>query len=132
MYYIAYGSNLNFKLMRSRCPRARPVFYLNGVRVNKLSGWSLSFNRYANIIKNNNGFVSIGLWKITKHCEKKLDIYENFPILYSKIYFKYYSIKAMTYVMNSNKLLKPSSTYLKLIYQGYKDFNLNPSYLKNI
>ena len=132
MYYIAYGSNLNFKLMRSRCPRARPVFYLNGVRVNKLSGWSLSFNRYANIIKNNNGFVSIGLWKITKHCEKELDIYENFPILYSKIYFKYYSIKAMTYVMNSNKLLKPSNTYLKLIYQGYKDFNLNPGYLKNI
>ena len=132
MYYIAYGSNLNFKLMRSRCPRARPVFYLNGVRVNKLSGWSLSFNRYANIIKNNNGFVSIGLWKITKHCEKKLDIYENFPNLYSKIYFKYYSIKAMTYVMNSNKLLKPSNTYLKLIYQGYKDFNLNPGYLKNI
>ncbi len=132
MYYIAYGSNLNFKLMRSRCPRARPVFYLNGVRVNKLSGWSLSFNRYANIIKNNNSFVPIGLWKITKHCEKELDIYENFPILYSKIYFKYYSIKAMTYVMNSNKLLKPSNTYLKLIYQGYKDFNLNPGYLKNI
>ena len=132
MYYIAYGSNLNFKLMRSRCPRARPVFYLNGVRVNKLSGWSLSFNRYANIIKNNNSFVPIGLWKITKHCEKELDIYENFPILYSKIYFKYYSIKAMTYVMNSNKLLKPSNTYLKLIYQGYKDFNLDHSYLKNI
>ena len=132
MYYIAYGSNLNFKLMRSRCPGARPVFYLNGVRVNKLSGWSLSFNRYANIIKNNNCFVPIGLWKITKHCEKELDIYENFPILYSKIYFKYYSIKAMTYVMNSNKLLKPSNTYLKLIYQGYKDFNLDPGYLKNI
>ena len=132
MYYIAYGSNLNFKLMRSRCPRARPVFYLNGVRVNKLSGWSLSFNRYANIIRNNNDFVPIGLWKITKLCEKELDIYENFPILYSKIYFKYYSIKAMTYVMNSNKLLKPSNTYLKLIYQGYKDFNLNPGYLKNI
>ena len=132
MYYIAYGSNLNFKLMRSRCPRARPVFYLNGVRVNKLSGWSLSFNRYANIIKDKNSFVPIGLWKITKHCEKELDIYENFPILYSKIYFKYYSIKAMTYVMNSNKLLKPSNTYLKLIYEGYKDFNLNPGYLKNI
>ena len=50
MYYIAYGSNLNFKLMRSRCPRAKPVFYLNGIRVNKLFGWKLVFNRYANII----------------------------------------------------------------------------------
>ena len=89
MYYIAYGSNLNFKLMRSRCPRAKPVFYLNGFRVNKLFGWKLVFNRYANIIKDNKSFVPIGLWKITKNCEKELDIYENFPMLYSKIYLKY-------------------------------------------
>ena len=83
MYYIAYGSNLNFKLMRSRCPRAKPVFYLNGIRVNKLFGWKLVFNRYANIIKDNKSFVPIGLWKITKHCEKELDVYEDFPKLYS-------------------------------------------------
>ena len=132
MYYIAYGSNLNFKLMNSRCPRAKPVFYVNDHRVNKLFGWRLSFNRYANIIKDKNSFVPIGLWKITKHCEKELDIYENFPMLYSKIYLKYKSIKTMTYVMNSNKLLKPSNTYLKLIYQGYEDFNLDLIHLKNI
>ena len=132
MYYIAYGSNLNIKLMNSRCPRAKPLFYLNGLRVNKLFGWKLSFNRYANIIKDKNSFVPIGLWKITKHCEKELDIYENFPILYSKFFFKYNSINTMTYVMNSNRLLKPSKTYLKLIFQGYKDFNLNLNHLKNI
>ena len=132
MYYIAYGSNLNFKLMNSRCPRAKPVFYLNEIRVNKLFEWRLSFNRYANIIKDKNSFVPIGLWKITKHCEKELDIYENFPMLYSKINLKYKSIKTMTYVMNSNKLLKPSNAYLKLIYQGYKDFNLDFNHLKNI
>ena len=132
MYYIAYGSNLNIKLMNSRCPRAKPLFYLNGLRVNKLFGWKLSFNRYANIIKDKNSFVPIGLWKITKHCERELDIYENFPILYSKIYLKYNSINTMTYVMNSNRLLKPSKTYLKLIFQGYKDFNLDLNHLKNI
>ena len=132
MYYIAYGSNLNFKLMRSRCPRAKPVFYLNGIRVNKLFGWKLVFNRYANIIKDNKSFVPIGLWKITKYCEKELDVYEDFPKLYSKIYFKYNSIKTMTYIMNSNKLLKPSNTYMKLIYQGYKDFGLELDHLKNI
>ena len=53
-------------------------------------------------------------------------------MLYSKIYLQYKSIKTMTYVMNSNKLLKPSNTYLKLIYQGYKDFNLDLNHLKNI
>ena len=88
MYYVAYGSNLNIKLMKLRCPRAKPLFYLNGLRVNKLFGWKLSFNRYANIIKDKNSFVPIGLWKITKHFEKELNIYENFPILYSKIYLK--------------------------------------------
>ena len=118
--------------MISRCPRAKPVFLLNGLRVNKLFGWRLVFNRYANIIKDNNSFVPIGLWKITKHCEKELDVYENFPNLYSKIYLNYYSIKTMTYIMNSNKLLKPSKTYMKLIYQVYKDFNLNIRDLKNI
>ena len=132
MYYIAYGSNLNIKLMNSRCPRAKPLFYLNGLRVNKLFGWKLSFNKYANIVKDKNSFVPIGLWKITKHCEKQLDVYENFPILYSKIFLKYNSINTMTYVMNSNRLLKPSKTYLKLIFQGYKDFNLDLNHLKNI
>ena len=34
--------------------------------------------------------------------------------------------------MNSNKLLKPSNTYMKLIYQGYKDFGLEFDHLKNI
>ena len=118
--------------MRSRCPRAKPVFYLNELRVNKLFGWKLVFNRYANIINDNTSFVPIGLWKITKHCEKELDLYEDFPKLYSKIYFKYNSIKTMTYIMNSNKLLKPSNTYMKLIYQGYKDFGLELDHLKNI
>ena len=132
MYYIAYGSNLNFKLMRSRCPKAKPVFYLNGLRINKLFGWKLVFNRYANIIKDNKSFVPIGLWRITKLCEKELDVYEDFPNLYSKIYLKYNSIKTMIYIMNSNKLLRPSDNYMKLIYQGYKDFGLEPDHLKNI
>ena len=132
MYYIAYGSNLNFKLMRSRCPKAKPVFYLNGLRINKLFGWKLVFNRYANIIKDNKSFVPIGLWRITKHCEKELDVYEDFPNLYSKIYLKYNSVKTMIYIMNSNKLLRPSDNYMKLIYQGYKDFGLEPNHLKNI
>ena len=132
MYYIAYGSNLNFKLMKSRCPRAKPLFHLNGFRVNKLFGWKLVFNRYANIIKDNKSFVPIGLWRITKLCEKELDVYEDFPNLYSKIYLKYNSVKTMIYIMNSNKLLRPSDNYMKLIYQGYKDFGLEPDYLKNI
>ena len=71
--------------------------------------------RAADIEIKKNSIVPGGLFEISKSDEKKLDIYENFPMLYSKIYLKYKSIKTMTYVMNSNKLLKPSNTYLKLI-----------------
>ena len=130
MYYIAYGSNLNFKLMKSRCPRAKPIFYLNGFRVNKLFGWKLVFNRYANIIKDNKTFVPIGLWKITKHCEIELDVYEDFPKLYRKYYFSYYGKKVMTYTMVKKTSFKfPTERYLNIVKRGYKDCNLDKKIL---
>ena len=66
MYYIAYGSNLNLKKMKQRCPKAEPVFHLFGKKVNKLKNWKLVFNEYANIIQCKNSFVPIGLWNISQ------------------------------------------------------------------
>ena len=103
MYYIAYGSNLNFKKMKQRCPNAIPVFELNGRRVNKLQNWKLVFNKYASIIPCKRSFVPIGLWKISKKCEKNLDQYEDYPNLYLKKYIKLFSIKAMVYIMTDRK-----------------------------
>ena len=98
-FYIAYGSNLNIKKMKLRCPNAKPLFKINGISIKTLGGWELNFNRYANIIRKKNGCVPIGFYEITKICEKKLDIYEGYPFLYTKIYLNVNSVLAMTYVM---------------------------------
>ena len=129
MYYLAYGSNLNFKNMKKRCPKARPVHQLFGKRINRLENWKLVFNTYANIIPCKNSFVPIGLWKITRQCEKKLDLYEDFPNLYLKKYIEMFSIKAMVYIMRKRKLKQPSTSYLKEIEKGYIDFGLDHNYL---
>ena len=67
-----------------------------------------------------------GLFKISKSDEKKLDVYEDFPILYKKHYFYYYGKKVMTYTMVKKTLFKfPTERYLNIVKQGYKDCDLD-------
>ena len=130
-FYIAYGSNLNIKKMKLRCPNAKPLFKINGISIKTLGGWELNFNRYANITRKKNGCVPIGFYEITKICEKKLDIYEGYPFLYTKIYLNVNSVLAMTYVMKKNGIRKPSMKYFSEIETGYENFGLDKKYLKN-
>ena len=61
----------------------------------------------------------------------KLDIYEDFPILYKKIYFNHDSQKIMAYSMVKKSLfIYPSKRYLDVIKQGYKDCKLDIKYLE--
>ena len=70
------------------------------------------------------------LFEISKSDERKLDIYEDFPILYTKMYFKYYKKKVMTYIMNKKtKFRYPTEKYLNIVKQGYKDCKLDKKYL---
>ena len=63
---------------------------------------------------------------ISKCAEKRLDIYEEYPTLYKKIYFKYKGKKVMTYTMvRKTKLVPPTTRYLNIVRQGYKDCKLN-------
>ena len=72
-----------------------------------------------------------GLYEISKSDEKKLDIYEDFPILYKKIYFDNDSQKIMAYSMVKKSLfIYPSKRYLDVIKQGYKDCKLDIKYLE--
>ena len=62
--------------------------------------------------------------------KKKLDVYEDFPILYKKYYFYYYDKKVMTYIMaNKEPFRYPTEHYLNVIKQGYKDCKLNKKYI---
>ena len=72
-----------------------------------------------------------GSSEISKSDEKKLDIYEDFPILYKKIYFDNDSQKIMAYSMVKKSLfIYPSKRYLDVIKQGYKDCKLDIKYLE--
>ena len=127
MLYFAYGSNLNHFQMKRRC---KDSLFLKKF---ELKGYKLNFRskyRAADIEKKKNSIVPGGLFEISKSDEKKLDIYEDFPILYRKIYFNHYNKKIMTYIMNKKtKFRYPTERYLNVIRQGYKDCKLDKSYL---
>ena len=59
--------------------------------------------------------------KFLKVMKKKLDVYEEFPILYiENIIFLYYGKKVMTYTMVKKSPFKfPTEKYLNTVKRGY-------------
>ena len=127
MLYFAYGSNLNHFQMKRRCKDS--VF----IKKIKLKDFKLTFRskyRAADIEPKKNSIVEGGLFKISQRDEKKLDVYEDYPILYKKYYFSYYGKKVMTYIMTKKTSFKfPTERYLNIVKKGYKDCNLDKKYL---
>ena len=128
MLYFAYGSNLNLFQMKRRCKDS--VF----LKKYELKGYRLNFRskyRAADIEKSKNSLVPGALFEISKSDEKKLDVYEDYPILYKKLYFTYYSKTVMTYIMvNKTEFRYPTERYLNVVKRGYKDCKLDTKYLK--
>ena len=86
---------------------------------------------YADIEPKKNSIVQGALFIISKIDEKKLDVYEDYPIVYKKYYFTYYGKKIMTYTMVKKTLFTyPTKRYLDIIKKGYKDCNLDYHILK--
>ena len=128
MLYFAYGSNLNLFQMKRRCKDS--VF----IKKYELQGYRLIFRskyRAADIEPKKNSIVPGALFDISKSDEKKLDVYEDFPVLYKKLYFSYYNKKVMTYIMvNKTEFRYPTERYLNVVKRGYKDCKLDMKYLK--
>ena len=125
MLYFAYGSNLHHLQMKRRC---KDSIFLKKIN---LKDFRLTFrNMYADIEPKKNSIVQGALFKISKIDEKKLDVYEDYPIVYKKYYFTYYGKKVMTYTMTKKTLFTyPTKRYLDIIKKGYKDCNLDYKYL---
>ena len=127
MLYFAYGSNLNHFQMKRRCKDS------TFIKKFKLKGYKLNFRskyRAADIERKKNSIVPGALFDISKSDEKKLDLYEDFPILYKKTYFYYHNQKVMTYIMNKKTQFRyPTERYLNIVKRGYKDCGLEMSYL---
>ena len=129
MLYFAYGSNLNHFQMKRRC---KDSVFLKKIN---LSNFKLTFRskyKAADIESKKNSIVPGALFEISKSDEKKLDFYEDHPILYKKYYFTYYGKKVMTYEMVKKTLFAyPTERYLNVVKSGYKDCCLDISYLIN-
>jgi|TARA_B110000914_G_scaffold203712_1_gene197569 gamma-glutamylcyclotransferase (GGCT)/AIG2-like uncharacterized protein YtfP len=127
MLYFAYGSNLHHFQMKKRC---KDSLFLKKF---SLKNFRLTFRskyRAADIELKKNSIVQGALFKISKSDEKKLDIYEDYPILYKKYYFTYYGKKVMTYTMTKKTLFTfPTERYLNVVKRGYKDCDLDKKQL---
>ena len=128
MLYFAYGSNLNHFQMKRRC---KDSIFLKKINLKNFKLTFRSKYRAADIEKKRNSIVPGAIFEISKSDEKKLDIYEDYPILYRKYFFKYYGKKIMTYTMVKKTQFRfPSERYLNIVKKGYKDCNLNIKFLK--
>ena len=127
MLYFAYGSNLNHLQMKKRC---KDSVYLKKIN---LKDYKLTFRskyRAADIEPKKNSIVPGALFEISKSDEKKLDVYEDYPALYKKYYFTYFSKKVMTYTMVKKSAFKfPTERYLNVVKRGYKDCGLDKKFL---
>ena len=123
IYYFAYGSNLHHFQMKRRCPNCQFIKKMT------LKNYDLKFrSKYgAEDIQRKKGKKVYGaLYIISKTAERRLDIYEEYPILYKKKFFKYQGKKVMTYIMpKKTKLVPPTKRYINIIRQGYEDCNIN-------
>ena len=129
-YYIAYGSNLNIRQMRHRCPGAVPV------GVGYLKGWELFYagsktGNYATIRKKKGKIVPVGVWKVSDDNIEALDRYEGYPGFYYKDHLlvhmvtQEHDLRGLVYIMNPlAKAGIPSPGYVAVCREGYRDFGI--------
>ena len=114
--------------MKRRCKDSKFLKKIN------LKDFRLTFRskyRAADIEFKKNSIVPGGLFEISKSDERKLDVYEDYPSLYKKMYFTYYGKKIMTYTMTKKtKFMFPTERYLNVVKRGYRDCKLSNKFLQ--
>ena len=138
-YYIAYGSNLNIRQMRIRCPHARVI----GTAV--INDYELLFKgsrtgAYLTIEPKEESEVPVAVWEVTESDEAALDRYEGYPVFYYKKEMeldikgirtgKIRRRKCFVYIMHEErKIGVPSLSYVSTCLQGYISFGFDEHYL---
>ena len=135
-YYLAYGSNLNVRQMRFRCPTAL-VVGKSVIKDYRLLFKGSKTGSYLTIEKAKGYEVPVAVWKVDEACEESLDRYEGYPSFYYKkeIEIDFKSIKkglprhskAFVYIMHEERELGiPSRGYVEVCLEGYRTFGFNP------
>ena len=133
--YIAYGSNLNVKQMKIRCPRARII------GTSEIPDYQLIFRgsktgSYLTIEPKEGSNVPVAVWEVTKFDEASLDLYEGFPKFYYKEQmnlpvkaFNNFEVQekgVFVYIMHENRPLGiPSRSYIMTCLEGYATFGFD-------
>lgn len=139
-YYIAYGSNLNVKQMKVRCPLAQIV------GTSTIEDYELLFKGsktgfYLTIEKKNGSKVPVAVWKVTPSDELALDRYEGFPNFYYKKEMtlpikgiksgEIRNRKVFVYIMHEDRPLGlPNASYISTCIEGYRNFGFDENLLK--
>lgn len=130
MYYFAYGSNLNRKQMRERCPNSKPKFTatLHHYRL-VFVGWSRQWRGGVASIRPFRGEKVRGaIYEVSEECLKRLDRYEGSDYRRLNVIVNNEDnepIEAVTYIRSGQaEETKPSPGYLAIIQQGYKEWRL--------
>lgn len=140
-YYIAYGSNLNIRQMRYRCPGAL-VVGTGFIKDYELLFKGSKTGSYLTIEEKKGSSVPVAIWKVDEYHEKALDRYEGYPTFYYKkeIEIDFISLKrklphhakAFVYIMHEDRHLGvPSIEYVRVCLEGYKTFGFSPKYIED-
>ncbi len=113
IYYFAYGSNLDQKQMKSRCPS----YKLIGKYV--LKNYKLAYTIFskkrncgcADIIESVNDEVWGLLYQITKDDLEKLDLYEGHPVNYKRFTVRVQDINGKTIEAQSYEVVNKKTEY---------------------
>lgn len=132
MYYFAYGSNLNKKQMKERCPESKPLFPATLPNYKLIFvGWSRQWKGgVASIQRSQGGKVRGGVYEISEKDLSKLDRFEGYPANYNRIKVIVFdedgtAIEAVTYAKTGREEeTKPSREYATVLYNGYKDWGI--------
>jgi hypothetical protein len=134
-YYIAYGSNLNIRQMKMRCPTARVI------GTSEVPDYELIFKgsktgAYLTIEPKEGGSVPVAVWETTEADEAALDRYEGCPAFYYKTELvlpikgiktgKIRNRRVYVYIMHEDRLLGlPSWRYVETCLEGYRAFEFD-------
>ena len=138
-FYIAYGSNLNIRQMRMRCPGAR-VIGTSEVRDYELLFKGSKTGSYLTIEPKAGASVPVAVWEVTERDEMALDHYEGFPDFYYKAEMvlpikgiktgKVRRRRVFVYIMHEERSLGlPSASYVAVCREGYDAFGFGQRYL---
>ena len=132
VYYFAYGSNLNKKQMRERCPDSKPMFIATLPNYKLVFvGWSRQWRGGVASIKSFRGErVPGAVYELSDRDLRRLDSYEGYPGNYNRMKVTVFDedgkpVAAITYIKSGQaEETKPSPEYLSVIQQGYRDWGL--------